>query len=211
MNIAMLFDVMNASMVGLIVALIISAVTGFALSVTPWFEWYRAKFESRLNISINRFVGGVLRIRGIEEDDVKRIVLSPHARKLVKKAAKRTTLGYEFLSFDNERDAWLVYNEIVIGISKIYGAEMLFADIHNLEDEAKYLIAMTWERDAGVQIQKLRVIMVQPITLERMFKGSGGVETEVENQRSRAHTLAKMYLQYLDHTWPSYQTVMLPK
>jgi len=207
-----LLDVMRSSALGLANMLVVSIVTAFALSVTPWLEWYRAKFESRINISINRFVGGVLRIRGIYEDDVKHIVLSPHARKLVKKAAKKTTLGYEFLSFDNERDAWMVYNELVVGISKIYAADTLWADIHNVETEAKFLIAITWERDADVKIQKLRVIMVQPSTLERMFaKDSGGVGTEVDNQRSRANTLAKMHLQYLDGDWPSYQTVMLPE
>lgn len=205
-------DVVHSSALGLADALIVSAVTAFALSVTPWLEWYRGRFESRLNISINRFVNGMLRIRGIEEDDIKNIVLSSYARKLVKKAAKNTTLGYEFLHFDNERDAWMVYNEIVVGISKIYGTEVLWADIHNVEAEAKFLIAITWERDADVQIQKLRVIMVQPATLERMFaKDGGGVETEVENQHSRVHTLAKMYLQYLGNVWPTYQTVMLPK
>lgn len=204
------FDVVHSSALGLADALIVSAVTGFALSVTPWLEWYRARFESRLNISLNRFVGGVLRIRGIEEEDVKHIVLSPHARKLVKKAAKRTTLVDEFLHFDNERDAWLVYNEIVVKISKIYGAEILWADIHDIEEEVKFLIAITWERDADVKIQKLRVIMVQPITLEQIFKG-GRTETEVDNQRSRIRTLATMYSQLLNSRWPKYQTVKLPK
>lgn len=208
----MLFDVVHSSALGLANAIVISVVTAFALSVTPWLEWYRARFESRLNISLNRFVNGMLRIRGIDEKDVKYIVLSPHARKLVKKAAKKTTRADEFLRFDNERDAWMVYNEIVVKISKIYAAEILFADIHNLEAEAKFLIAITWERDADVKIQKLRVIMVKLSTLEQMFANHNReIGTEVENQCSRVHTLTKMYLQYLGDVWPTYQTVMLPK
>lgn len=204
-------EVMGSSAKELIVLLFVSAVTGFALFVRQWLEWSRATFESRINISLNTVADGVLRIRTLYEGDVKDAVLSPYARRLLKKAARKTTLDEPSLSFANWNDAWMVYNGIVNTISGLYAAEILAAAIRRETDEEKFLIDITWERDADVQIQKLRVILVQLSTLRTLFGSGEVIRAEVVEQESRIATLADIYRQYARGILPEYQIVSLPR
>ncbi len=206
-----LLEIMDSSAKELIVLLFVSAVTGFALFVRQWLEWRRAAFESRINISLNTIADEVLRIRTLHEDDVKDVVLSPYARRLLKKAAKKTTLDNPFLSFANQNDAWMVYNGIVNTISGLYAAEMLSAAVHGKTKEEQFFVAITWERDAGTQIQKLRVIVVQLSVLRALFGSGRVIRSEVPNQASRIVTLSDMYRQYVRGEWPDHQIVSLPR
>lgn len=201
----------DSSLVEILAVLVGSTVTGFALLFRSRLEWRRATFESRINISLNSIFGGILRIRTLCEDEVKNIILSPYARRLVKKAAKATTIEDPFLHFANKRDAWMVYNEVINAISSIYSSRILFTAMHGKSaKETKLYVAITWERDADIPIQKLRIILVKEIVLNEIGHKLDTIKVEVPDQRTRIDALIKMHEQIARGTWPTYQTVLLP-
>ena len=206
-----LLEIMNSLATELIVLLFISVGTGFMLYARERFDWWRRVFDNRLNVSLNTFVDGVLRLRGLDEDETKRISISPHALRLMNKSSKNTTLEDEFLRFGSKMDEWLVYREVVIGISKIFSAAIILADIRGITEEVEYLVAITDERDAAVIVRKKRAIVVQVLTLQRMFRSCASVQPEIENQGSRIHSLATMYAEYLRGTWPECKILKLPR
>ncbi|HEX8946641.1 MAG TPA: hypothetical protein VF829_00290, partial [Candidatus Paceibacterota bacterium] len=115
--------------------------------------------------------------------------MSSFARKLLNEAAKKTTLEDPFLHFANDRDAWLVYNEIVNSVSSAYGAHLLAAAVRGAVKEDPFLIAVTWERDADIRIQKLRVLMVQESTLEELVARRDSLTLEEPYHKARINTL----------------------
>jgi hypothetical protein len=190
-------ETFNSSLPGITITLLGSTIASVALFVRGRIEWQRAKFESRINISLNTVSGGVLRIRTLLEDEVKNVVLSSYARRLLKKAAKKTTLEDPFLLFVSRRDAWMVYNELVNAISGLYSAQILSAAIHGTGAiEERFLIALTWERDADIRIQKLRVLVIQESVLRKLGDDIK-LKPEIPAHLARIGALKKMRQQLL--------------
>lgn len=204
-----LIEIANTYFSHTIIILILSNITGFALWFKARKEWKKSKFEGRINISLNTVDAGVLRIRTLIEAPVKDVVLSAYARKLMKKASRRTTLKNEFLCFDDEKDSWLVYNEIRNTISGLYSEQLISAAIRGKKTEEKFLIALTWERDSETFIQKIRVLMIQESLLNRIHWEH--VNPEVPWHAARLKALVKVKEQLMVGKWPRHQTVLLPR
>ncbi len=205
-----LLEILNSSVVELVVVLLVSTVTGFALYIRQWFEWRHAAFESRVTISITSIKNGVLNIETFGEQDLKDVVHSPYARRLVNKSAEKTTLENEFLQFGNRDDAWIVYNDIQNTISAIYGAQILVALMRGVVTRERFLFDATWERDSDPRMQKLRIVVVQLSGLEEAFTEAGKIHPRVSAHKTRVTTIGKMYAQYLIGEWPEVKTVNLP-
>ncbi len=191
--------------------LVVSAITAFVLFLRERIEWKRGQFSSRINISLNLVVDGVFCIRTVHEGAVDHVIHSSFARKLLKASAKKTTLEDPFLHFANDRDAWMVYTSILNAISSMYGAHLLAAAARGTVKEDPFLIAATWERDADIRIQKLRVLMVQESTLEDLVARRDSLTLEEPYHKARIETLLKMHDQFKSGAWPQYQIVSLPR
>lgn len=207
-----LAEVANLSLSELSTVLLISTITGFTLFFTEMLEWRRARFENRINISLNTLADGVLRIRTVHEDTVGNVVLSSHARRLLKRAARRTTTKDPFLHFADQNDAWMVYHEIVLTISGLYSAQIIGAAMRGTSaDEEQFFIALTWERDTKTRIQKFRILMAQRDVLRAARTNRAGIRPEVPEHASRIEALAQMYEHYAHGEWPTHQIVSLPR
>ena len=205
-------EVTNAYLSHVAIFLFLSTVTASILFLRERFEWKRARFESRLNISLNFVLNGVLRIRTIHEDDVKNVVLSSYARRLMKKAARNTTLEDPFLHFANKQDAWMVSNEILNTVSSRFGPQIISAVLRGMPSgEAKFLMAITWERDAEIRIQKLRVMLIQEDELRNLCGHPDGIRTERPTHQPRIATLIKMGERWMRGEWPEHQSMALPR
>ena len=203
-------ELTNAYLSHIVIFLILSTITATALYLRERYEWKSGRFGKRVNISLNVLANGVLRIRTVHEHTMQDIFLSSYARKLLAKAAKKTTISDPFLHFENERDAWLVYNDVINMISSMYSGHMLSAAAQGRLDETQFLIAITWERDEEVRIQKYRVLLVQENVLNELESRSNP-DLEVPHHRPRIAALQMMRKQFQASTWPRYQIVSIPK
>ncbi len=202
-------EIFNSYVVSTITIFIATTITGFTLFWRERKEWRNAHFESRINISLNLVFNNKLHIRTVNEREVKNVILSVYARKLLKKSVNKTTLEEPFLKFETESDAWMVYNEIINAISGIYGMQLLANAGSDDYKENRFLIALTWEHDSDITIQKLRVMMVTAETLEKLSEPDISLESSFH--KARIGTLLKMREQFKDNNWPSYQMVSLTK
>ena len=206
-------EFVRSALVEGLVAGLISTIGILAVTQHARHEWRSGQFKDRMNISLNIVSDETLRIRTIVEDQVRNMVLSPYAQDLIKQAVRRTTEENEFLNFPSDRDAWLVYNEIINTISEACGPQLLSVAARATElKEASFLIALTYERSKDVRIQKLRVLVVEESVLAHISSkaASGGIGLEVEHHRPRLRTLTKMYGQFTSGNWPPHQIIALP-
>ena len=198
-----------------VIAVLLATITGYVVLWRERSEWRNAAFLSRINISLNLVHDGALKIRTLLEADVRNVVLSSYARRLIKKAACATSIEDPFLSFANTQDAWMVYNELLNTISGIYGTHFLAAAIQQPDTaEERFLMALTWERDSDVKVQKLRVLLIQESTLDKITAeqlAKRAIRLEVASHETRLGTLQSMQKQYARGAWPDFQFVYLPR
>jgi len=206
-------DFIRTALIEGAIAGIFSAAGIAAVALRARHEWRSAQFKDRINISVNIVTENTLRIRTVLEDQVRTVILSTYAQKLLKQSMQRTTEEDEFLHFPTDRDAWLVYNEIINAISEQCGPHLLIAAGRQAAySEVPFLLALTYERTKDVRIQKFRVLLVQEAVLEHISTHTDANEigVEVEYQRQRLRTLAKMYERFKKNKWPAYQIIALP-
>lgn len=212
-------DILHTYAMDTIVVLTGSTIMGFVLYTRERSEWKRGRFEDRINLSLNtlwfnHLDEGRLRIRTIGEYPLKDVIRSRYARRLIKRAAKKTTKKNPFLRFRSTSDAWMVHNEVLNTISGIYAAKFLEAELYEGagKREGEFYFMITWERDADVEIQKFRVLLIQPEVLRYLVMQSNterSVEPERHEHKSRVTTLVKMS-RYFEGVVPSLNVVRLP-
>ncbi|MFA6503082.1 MAG: hypothetical protein WCT45_02400 [Candidatus Paceibacterota bacterium] len=205
-------ELMGVSAETLASALLVSIVTTLAVSIQSWIVWRRAVFEDCINISLNtRSDEGKLCIETIYDGPMKKIIPSAYARRLVKKASKKTTRVDEFLHFVDGDVDWIVSNYIRNAISTIYGAKILAERSAGNKTKEQLVFAETFERDTPVRLQKVRVLLVLKSELAEGWLLPTWMTTDVPEHRSRIDSLAVMYQKFVRDDWPDHKTVSLPK
>jgi hypothetical protein len=169
---------------------VLKAIIGpllFALAgVWTWWlarrQMRRRAFLGRVNASLNILepVGDAgagsthrLKLRTVFEMNVDDILLGNKAAvRLTLSAAKQTTTGNPFLTFADADDEWLILNAVLNELSERFAAGLIAQEAGAAVRKQVFLFGLTCEKDGGVRIQKLRIMLASEPTLKLIHEWS---------------------------------------
>ncbi|HUT92294.1 MAG TPA: hypothetical protein VMY37_22560 [Thermoguttaceae bacterium] len=164
------------------------------LLLTSWKArsvWKARDFMTRVNFSLNYVDANKLKIRTLRETEIDRILLgNRHGRRIVLRAARRTTAEQPFLRLPRT-DSWLVLNSVLNELSEEFAEGFLAASIGIPTKAATFVFAITCEKHRDVRMNKIRVMIVEKSLLLEIDKFSD-VEFERDSHHVRYQTLKMM-------------------
>ncbi len=197
MNVEAVFEWIqkNAELIGVaIVPLVGGLITFWRMRVA----WTNRQFLSRVNFSINYVEDNFLKIRTLRESDLDRIIVNNrHGKRVVLRALKRTTLTKPFLEFP-ERDRWVILNAILNELSEQFARGFVAVSMGVPVATATYVFGLSCERDPRVQMNKIRVMVIEKGLLEGIEEMGEQLQFERESHAVRLDTLKRMKEIYLD-------------
>lgn len=131
------------------------------------------------------------------EDPIEQIVSHPMPRRLIRRAAKKTTESQPFLVFPSH-DRWYVLNLIRLAIAepfRIGTAAKLVPETKVAEVECVF--ALTYERYKGMRQGKIRVMLIPRAVLDDPSSFDRPLRLEAESHRDRITTLKAMQRDWL--------------
>jgi len=159
--------------------------------------WQRRTFLTRINFSLNYVEGRTLKIRTLREDDLGEILLgNQHGKKVVLKAARRTTLPRPFLELPKD-DAWTVLNAVLNELSEQFAQGLLVRSVKGAAAPVWFVFGLTCEKHPAVRMNKLRVMVIERSLLEKIDRLEGLV-FEQRTHHVRLDTLREMRAVQLD-------------
>lgn len=178
-------------------ALAVSLIVALIAYLKTRATWKSRNFMSRVNLSLNYVEDNKLKIRTLREDDIGRILLgNKHGKRLLLRAARKTTVGEPFLSLP-QPDAWVVLNAILNELSEQFADGFLARSMGLSTRSATYVFGVTCEKDRDVRINKIRVMIIKRSLLERI-DDLEEVEFESPLHHIRLETLRLMKRIFLD-------------
>jgi hypothetical protein len=152
------------------------------VAVTGLWTWWLARrqmrlraFLSRVNASLNileplaESQNGAthrLKLRTLFEMDVNEILLGNKAAvRMTLNAARQTSRDQPFLTFGDADDEWLILNAVLNEVSERFAAGLIAQESGVPTRKRTFLFGLTCEKDGGVRIQKLRIMLVSESTL----------------------------------------------
>ncbi|HVA51663.1 MAG TPA: hypothetical protein VNH11_35310 [Pirellulales bacterium] len=131
------------------------------------------------------------------EDPLEQVISHPMPRRLIRRAAKKTTENQPFLVFPSE-DRWYVLNLVRLAIAepfKVGTAAKMVPDARVAEVECVF--ALTFERYKGIRQRKIRVMLVPRAVLDNPTVFERPMRLEAESHRDRITTLKAMQRDWL--------------
>ncbi len=160
--------------------------------------WARREFISRVNFSLNYVEGNTLRIRTVRESDINQILLNnEHGKQIVLQTAKQTSLKRPFLEFQ-EPDRWMILNAILNELSEQFARGFVAHSAGIPVRMVKFMFGVSCERDPRVNMNKIRVMLIERSLLERIDELGDSLVFERESHAVRLETLIKMKEMLLD-------------
>ena len=172
-----------------------------------WRSWRTRQDMDVIHVSQNMIVSRPTGANGAEEcwlildvhfeDPLEQVISHPMPRRLIRRAAKKTTENQPFLVFSSH-DRWYILNLIRLAIAepfRVGTAAKMAPDAKVAEIECVF--ALTFERYKGMRQGKIRVMLIpralldDPASLERPLK------LEAESHRDRITTLKAMQRDWL--------------
>jgi len=137
----------------------------------------------------------------IFENALDEVVSHPMPRRLIRKAAKQTTLHQPFLKFEPE-DRWYVLNLIRLAIAETCApATIAKMSTQARVDEVDCLFALTYERYPGMRQGKIRAMLIPRELLDddkALYREN--IRFEAKSHSDRITTLRKMQDDYRSGT-----------
>lgn len=186
----------------------LSAGTAMAATSLWGFYWARRSWLRRhdlnvLHFSLNTFQSRPTGPEGaaepwlildvLQEDELAEVVTHPVPRRLIKQAARKTTVTQPFLWLA-ETDRWYVLNILRLAIAETCRtATLAKLSAQAKVDEVPCVFAATFERYSGMRQAKLRVMIVPRTLLEDpQALHRANIRFESETHRHRLTTLRRM-------------------
>ena len=150
-------------------------------------------FLNRLNVSLTRIDGGVLKIRTILEMDCETIFLNGAAANTIVKLARKTTEIDPLLPIP-DADCWQYLNAVLNEISERFALGQIKSDLGQETVDGNYLLCLTCERAGPIRTQKVRAMLVRKALLLDLPEEEPAYESPTHE--TRWHTLHQMAHQY---------------
>ncbi len=182
------------------------------VSSTCTFFFARKKWRARQDMDIIHYSQNtfVTRNTGTEGENEHWLILDVHgentleedfphpmARRLLRKAAKKTTEKQPFLDFDPD-DRWYILNLVRLAIAEPFK----YGTVAKLSQTAKFeaidcIFAITYERYPGMRQGKMRVMIVRQSDLREKRAYVEGLRVESPAHKDRIKTLQLMTEDFL--------------
>ncbi len=182
---------------------VVGAIATFVIG--RWWGSFRAsrelaekEFRGRFNISLNSLNDNTLRIRTLRECNIADVWFNKAMQKRIRALADRTTPDDAILPFeDSER--WLYLNAVLNEVSEMFAQGTIRRDLGDATTTAKYVIALTNEKDGEMRTWKIRAMVVRPEVLnevEQLMNQGATPDLESEHHITRCRTLASIASRY---------------
>lgn len=160
--------------------------------------WSRKQFLDRILLSLNLTemveVNGekklALKLRTLFEKDVYSIFLNEQAMNIVRDKAMQTQIDHPVLRFEKE-DAWFILNYVLNEISEKFATGLIKRDMGLPVTTKQYIFCLTCEREGGLRIQKLRIMLMEKGKFEN-FPMEGDLVVDSPTHNFRVKTLRYM-------------------
>ncbi|HVX13418.1 MAG TPA: hypothetical protein VHC22_19700 [Pirellulales bacterium] len=172
-----------------------------------WRAWRRRQDLDVIHVSQNTIVSRPTGAKGAEEawlildvhceDPLEQIISHPIPRRLIRRAAKKTSEHQPFLLFSDD-DRWYVLNLIRLAIAEPFkiGAAAKMAPGAKVA-EIPCVFAMTFERYKTMRQGKIRVMLAPQALLDDLTAFDRPLRLEAESHRDRITTLKAMQKDWL--------------
>ncbi len=188
-----------------------AVLASFASSIWgAWWGWRKWKTRQDTGVihysqnslvverhGVSNIVEKILVLDVYAENQLNQDISHPVARRLIRRAAAKTTEDQPFLLFPKD-DRWYVLNIVRLSIAEQFrsGTAAKLAKSAKVE-VVDCVFALTYERYPGMRQGKIRVMIVRHDVLVDPASFEGTVKVESPSHADRIRTLRKMQNDYL--------------
>jgi hypothetical protein len=123
-------------------------------------EWLEKRFLGRINVGVNTFADGCLKIRSLTERSPEEVFLNPVAVEKVQAAARRTTVEDPLLPLEAD-DCWYLLNFVLSSFSDRFSQGVIRYDAGQPVHALVYRLFLTCEKVGEDRIHKVRALLVR--------------------------------------------------
>ncbi|NUM36179.1 MAG: hypothetical protein HUU50_16680 [Candidatus Brocadiae bacterium] len=156
--------------------------------------WKKKEFKNRILIALNTvFKEGSqyrLSLRTLFEKDLYDVLQDERMVRLVEKAIDEATEENPILKFQKE-DSWYILNSVLNKIAEQFATWTIRRDMGLGVNSKWYTFCMTFEKEGGVKMHKIRVMLIQKDILAN-FPDEGEILLESGKHTTRVKTLRLM-------------------
>lgn len=184
----------------------VKVVVGFVLMIVGWYfgkwrakaQWKKQEFLDRLNLSLNTFDNGTLKIRTLSEKRCEDVFLNSVAADTVKQLARRTTASDPILPIPKD-DMWYFLNAILNDLSEQFATGLMKRDLGATVATSNYLVALTCETAGDMRTRKIRAMVIRKSLLTQLPEKTPQFESP--NHLTRWKTLQFLATEYAKNPW----------
>jgi hypothetical protein len=151
-------------------------------------EWNDKRFLGRINIGVNCFMDGTLKIRLLTERSLEQVFLNPIAVEKIRQAAKQTTLEKPLLELKKE-DCWYLLNFVLGAFTEQFSQGIIRFDAGHPVQPLVYRLFLTSEKAGEDRVHKVRALLIQEAHLRNFPYMDSMPKLEDPNHIDRVETL----------------------
>ena len=161
-------------------------------------EWTQKSFLGRINISVNSFIDGTLKIRSLTERSLEEVFLNSLAVKKVRAAAALTTMDSPLLALAQE-DCWFLLNFVLAAFSARFSPGVIRHDAGLPVECLTYRLFLTCEKAGDDRIHKVRALLIREELLRDFPYHDSMPKLEDPNHSDRVLTLRTAARMFASH------------
>jgi hypothetical protein len=156
-----------------IVTILVAASTSGVTFVATWWwarrrarrQWVAKEFLDRVNVSLNIFADGHLKIRTVLERSLEEIFLNPLAVSKMWAAARATTVENPIMPIARQ-DRWFLLNFVLNAVAEQFVAGHIRRDAGMPVAVVQYALFLTCELVGEERIRKVRAMLIRKDLIE---------------------------------------------
>jgi hypothetical protein len=148
-------------------------------------------FLDRINVSLNMFIDGKLKIRTLFERPLDEVVHNRHVREVLQSAAFKASVGNDPVVRMPDAHSWFVLNCVLNSIAERFSDGVIKEQRGLPVQRANFAFWVTCEPAMAQRERKIRVFMMEEELLRDFPFAETMPELESERHRDRVHSLRR--------------------
>jgi hypothetical protein len=181
---------------GYMIALVLTWICIGIVALRRRLHWRRKQFLTLVNFSLNYTVGSQLAMRTLLESTTDDVWPNEYGVKKLLYGAARATIENPFIVMDEQKDRDFVNRAVLNMLSQRFAETFIAASLGVPVRSATFIYAVTCEKYTDIRTLKVRVLLIEERTLERLFgKEHEADRLQITNPiyKARLRTLRGMY------------------